>query len=122
VNQARQNDFIYLDPPYIGRNADYFNTWDEKAANDLAETVQKLPCDFALSMWLENKYRKNDHIENHWNGLEIKTFGHFYHVGASEDLRNEMQEALVLSNKNLNPLNVTDKEERKEMIQYNLFM
>jgi DNA adenine methylase len=122
VNQAQQNDFIYLDPPYIGRNADYFNTWDEKEANDLAATVQKLPCNFALSMWLENKYRKNDHIENHWNGLEIKTFTHFYHVGASEDLRNEMQEALVLSNKNLNHLNVVDKQERKPIIQYDLFM
>jgi DNA adenine methylase len=122
VNQAQQNDFIYLDPPYIGRNADYFNTWDEKEANDLAATVQKLPCNFALSMWLENKYRKNDHIENHWNGLEIKTFTHFYHVGASEDLRNEMQEALVLSNKKLNRSNGFKKETSNEMIQYDLFM
>jgi DNA adenine methylase len=122
MNQAQQNDFIYLDPPYIGRNADYFNTWDEKEANDLAATVQKLPCNFALSMWLENKYRKNDHIENHWNGLEIKTFTHFYHVGASEDLRNEMQEALVLSNKKLNHSNAFKKEISSEMIQYDLFM
>jgi hypothetical protein len=73
-------------------------------------------------MWLENKYRKNDHIENHWNGLEIKTFTHFYHVGASEDLRNEMQEALVLSNKKLNHSNAFKKEISSEMIQYDLFM
>jgi len=68
---------------------------------DLAETTLKLPCKFALSMWLENRYRKNDHIEQHWQGTEIETTRHFYHVGASEDLRNAMDEALVIgSNEN----------------------
>jgi DNA adenine methylase len=122
VNQAQKNDFIYLDPPYIGRNADYFNTWEQKTAIELAQTVQNLPCAFALSMWLENKYRKNDYIENHWKGLEIKTFTHFYHVGASEDLRNEMQEALVLSKQPLNASHGLDNPDRKEMIQFELFI
>lgn len=47
-------------------------------------------------MWLENKYRKNDHIEKHWNNLEVMSFAHFYHVGSKESLRNEMQEGLVV--------------------------
>jgi DNA adenine methylase len=99
--EAAQNDFVYLDPPYIGRHTDYFNSWDEQEAIDLAETTLKLQCKFALSMWLENRYRKNDHIDQHWQGTEIKTTRHFYHVGASEDLRNAMDEALVIrSNEN----------------------
>ena len=121
LKQAEKEDFIYLDPPYIGRNADYFNTWNDNEAIELAQTVQNAPCGFALSMWLENKYRKNDHIENYWNGLEIKTFTHFYHVGASEELRNEMQEALILSNKKLTHTNALVKE-RKELIQLDLFI
>jgi DNA adenine methylase len=47
-------------------------------------------------MWLENKYRRNEHIENDWNSKNIKTMSHFYHLGSTESLRNEMIEALVL--------------------------
>jgi DNA adenine methylase len=60
--QAQENDFVYLDPPYIGRNTDYYNSWTETDAIELAQTAKNLPCGFALSMWLENKYRKNEHI------------------------------------------------------------
>ncbi len=30
--EARPNDFVYLDPPYIGRHTDYFNSWAEEKA------------------------------------------------------------------------------------------
>ena len=89
-------DFVYMDPPYIGRHADYFNQWNEKEAEDLAVISQKLPCGFALSMWLENKYRKNEHVDEFWGDLERRTCGHFYHVGSDESLRNEMEEALLI--------------------------
>jgi DNA adenine methylase len=100
---TEKNDFVYLDPPYIGRHTDYFNSWTENEANELSDYIKKLPCGFALSMWLENKYRRNEHIDNHWNGYKIKSFSHFYHVGSTEDLRNEMQEALIISSKNVAP-------------------
>lgn len=122
LKQAKDNDFVYLDPPYIGRHTGYYNSWEEKDAIDLAETAKKLPCGFALSMWLENKYRKNDHIENYWEGLEIRTFAHFYHVGASEDLRNEMQEALVLPSKNLYQTPLDFKRDKRQVSQFELFV
>ncbi|MBI5464912.1 MAG: Dam family site-specific DNA-(adenine-N6)-methyltransferase [Ignavibacteriales bacterium] len=90
------DDFAYLDPPYIGRHTDYYNGWTEDEAIVLADTAKSAPCGFALSMWLENKYRKNEHISRFWDGLAIKTFNHFYHVGSKETLRNEMIEALVI--------------------------
>jgi DNA adenine methylase len=96
IGQAREGDFIYLDPPYIGRHTDYFNSWDEEEATSLAIATQLTPAGFALSMWAENSYRKNDHLKE-WNGV-VRTMTHFYHVGATENLRNEMQEALVIKN------------------------
>ncbi len=96
LEEACPNDFVYIDPPYVGRHTDYYNTWAEQEAECLARNVQSLPCGFALSMWLENRYRRNEHLENHWSGLEMRSCTHFYHVGSNEELRNEMDEALVI--------------------------
>lgn len=95
LTSANSEDFLYLDPPYIGRHTDYFSTWDEKTADDLAVVVQSLPAGYALSMWKENKYRKNDHLDL-WKNVDERTFLHFYHVGSTEDLRNAMVEALLI--------------------------
>jgi len=96
VSEATKNDFVYLDPPYIGRSTDYYNTWSANEAHLLSQISYNLPCQYALSMWLENKYRRNEHIANDWQSKEIKTVSHFYHLGSTESLRNEMIEALVL--------------------------
>ena len=96
LSQASKKDFVYLDPPYVGRHSDYYNSWNEEEAQELATTTSRLKCGFALSMWLENRYRKNDHLENFWQGLDRRTMEHFYHVGATAKLRNSMREALLI--------------------------
>lgn len=113
-SDAHPNDFIYLDPPYIGRHTDYFNSWDEAEAARLAESAKALPCGFALSMWLENKHRKNSHIDEHWSGLEMRVCSHFYHVGSNEELRNEMDEALIIKQGFATPDN--GKQKTKQMM------
>lgn len=94
--EASHDDFVYMDPPYIGRHTDYFNSWNDCDAEKLAETARTLPCGFALSMWLENRHRKNDHIVKCWPDLDMRICKHFYHVGSTEDLRSEMDEALLI--------------------------
>ena len=93
---ASKGDFVYLDPPYIGRHTDYYEQWSETDAIDLSAVAKRLPCGFALSMWKENKYRKNQHIVQYWDFAVERTFTHFYYVGSTEDLRNSMDEALLI--------------------------
>ena len=97
LSGVRSDDFVYADPPYIGRHTDYYSDWTEKDASELFSTLQSLPCGFALSTWKRNKYRANPFLEASHSGVVVKTCNHFYHVGSTEDLRNEMIEALVIS-------------------------
>jgi DNA adenine methylase len=96
LSEVAPEDFVYLDPPYIGRNTDYYNSWGEEDALHLAEAARHLKCGFALSMWLKNRYRKNEHLETCWRELDTRVCSHFYHVGSKEDYRNEIQEALLI--------------------------
>jgi DNA adenine methylase len=91
-----REDFVYLDPPYIGRHTDYYSQWDSRNAEDLATTAWALPCGFAVSMWQENRYRSNNHVLKCWNEAAIRTTSHFYYVGPTEDLRNPVVEALLI--------------------------
>ncbi|MBN2304840.1 MAG: Dam family site-specific DNA-(adenine-N6)-methyltransferase [Anaerolineae bacterium] len=91
------DDFVYLDPPYIGRHTDYYNGWTDDDARALAEIARVLPCGVALSMWKQNKYRANDHLDECWPGWAERTTAHFYHVGPTEDLRNAVIEALLIT-------------------------
>lgn len=96
LREAQPDDFVYMDPPYIGRHADYYNSWDSAEAERLAVAARSLPSGFALSMWLQNRHRRNQHIADCWSGLEIRVCGHFYHVGSTEELRGAMDEALII--------------------------
>lgn len=100
ILQASKEDFLYCDPPYAGRHTDYFNSWSSKEEDDLYKLLSVTPANFILSTWHSNKYRTNDALEKYARDFTILTREHFYHVGASEDNRNPMLEAIVL---NYNP-------------------
>lgn len=97
LSQASAQDFIYADPPYAGRHVDYYNSWSAGDEAKLVSDLKGLPCKFLLSTWHSNKYRSNPAIGEHWEGsrFQARTYEHFYHVGATENLRNSMTEALI---------------------------
>ncbi|CAG1006777.1 Modification methylase FokI [Anaerolineales bacterium] len=112
IESAKENDFIYCDPPYIGRHVDYFNSWSESDEQELYSMLSATPAKFMLSTWHSNQYRKNSAIEKYAYRFTILTREHFYHVGASEKNRNPMLEAIVL---NYNPLTPVMLEREKQL-------
>jgi len=95
INAVQASDFLYCDPPYIDRHADYFNGWDENHEKELAVRLAQSPCRFILSTWHSNEYRTNKCIDTIWSQYNILTREHFYHVGAKEKNRKPMLEALI---------------------------
>lgn len=92
---AQEGDLIYCDPPYIDRHVDYYNGWSENEEKELFSTLSDTKSRFILSTWHSNKYRENIYIKTLWSNFYLVTKSHFYHVGASENNRNAMLEALV---------------------------
>lgn len=95
IDMASNGDFIYCDPPYIGRNVDYYDSWDEELEFALHNALVKSDALFMLSTWHHNSYRVNEYIELLWNKCNIVTQEHYYHVGAKEKNRNPVIEALL---------------------------
>lgn len=97
IAMAGADDFVYADPPYAGRHTDYFNGWSEQDELDLADILADLPCKFILSTWHSNEFRTNRQIERNWSSADFHVFtkAHYYHVGAAEELRHPMLEALI---------------------------
>ncbi len=95
IAMAGMNDFIYCDPPYIGRHVDYYDSWDEKSELALHKALVDSNAKFMLSTWDHNDYRKNEYIATVWNDCQRITREHFYHVGAKEKNRNSVIEALL---------------------------
>lgn len=117
--EVTSQDFLYFDPPYIGRHTDYYSSWVDKDEDELFNQLLSTPAKFILSTWHSNRYRHNAVLEQHAAQFAILTKEHFYHVGASEDNRNSMLEAIVL---NYTPtrLNLPDKEDIEKVTQLQL--
>jgi DNA adenine methylase len=118
IAAARQDDVVYADPPYAGRHTDYFNGWSEQDEASLADVLSKLPCRFVLSTWHSNEFRTNHQVEKNWSSkhFHIFTKAHFYHVGAAEELRHPMLEALITN------FRLCETVGKRDMSQQSLFV
>ena len=93
---ASENDYIYLDPPYIGRDTSFVGEWPVEAAISLADFAHRTPANVCLSMWKENKFRRNSHLFDYWSDFIWYEYSHFYHFGAKESNRHPMIEVLAI--------------------------
>ena len=119
IPQAKSGDFLYCDPPYAGRHTDYFNSWSDKEEQQLYTLLASTQARFILSTWHSNQYRTNLALAKYASDFKILTREHFYHVGANEDNRNPMLEAIVL---NYSPpfLEYQNVEQREKIVQLQL--
>lgn len=97
IQQAESDDIIYCDPPYLGRHADYFSSWNENDEAELAHLLKTSPARFILSTWHHNDFRSNESLARHWCDFHVVTREHFYHAGAKEINRRPIVEALVMN-------------------------
>ncbi len=95
IDMAGKSDFIYCDPPYIGRHVDYYDSWDEQSEFALHKALVESGAKFMLSTWDHNDYRENEYISTVWSDCQKITREHFYHVGAKETNRNPVIVALL---------------------------
>lgn len=94
--EAAANDYIYQDPPYIGRDTSYVGEWSEEDAVSLAGYAHRTPANVCLSMWKENQFRKNGHLFEYWSDFTWHECDHFYHFGARTSNRHPMKEVLAI--------------------------
>ena len=97
MSKDYEKAFIYCDPPYLGRNADYYDGWNEEKEVQLKEALIVSKKQFMVSTWDYNQYRKNEYLEKIWNFCEKVNIEHFYHIGAKENNRTPIIEALLLN-------------------------
>lgn len=120
LSKIQKNSFIYCDPPYIGRHVDYYDSWDENLEKLLYEKLLNSGVKFMLSTWHSNKYRKNEYIDKIWKFCNIIKKEHFYFIGAKEQNRNSITEALLVNYNTQLKINKI-KSEEKNMQQLELF-
>lgn len=94
--EAAEDDYIYLDPPYIGRDTSYVGEWSNEEAAELAKYAHETAANVCLSMWKENEFRRNEHLFDYWSDFKWFEHEHFYHVGAKESNRHPMIEVLAV--------------------------
>lgn len=97
ISEATKTSFIYCDPPYIGRHVDYYDSWDESDEIELKNCLVTSDHKFMLSTWDYNQYRTNKYLETLWGFCHKINIEHFYHIGAKENNRNPMIEALLMN-------------------------
>ncbi len=95
ITMAKETDFIYCDPPYIGRNVDYYDRWDDQLERALHDLLYKSKAKFMLSTWDHTDYRSNEYLQSIWFDCEKTTHDHFYFIGAKEVNRKTVVEALL---------------------------
>ena len=92
-----QDVFIYCDPPYLGTNDNYSNSFTQEQSIELFDTLQATKCKFAMSEF-DNEFILNQAKER---GLNVII------IGERQNLKNRRTEILITNYQN-NQLTIFD--------------
>lgn len=95
VAMAGPGDMVYCDPPYVGRNTTYYNTFEDSESDELAKKLLASDSGFAFSTWLESKGERNEFVDRWFLGLPKYTRSHFYRVGSYARYRHNVVESVI---------------------------
>lgn len=98
LEYAKDNDLVYLDPPYSGRHTNYYNVWNDNETLKLHNYLYDFKnVKFMYSTWLKDNKRINDYVYNYFSNYNFIEIEHFYSVGSYVNYRNNITEVLILN-------------------------
>ena len=97
IAEAKAADFIYCDPPYIGRNAGYYDGWHEADETALRDALFSSKARYMVSTWTRCGEQENPYVQSVWRGCRIAEHPHRYFVGPKDSNRPSVTEALLLN-------------------------
>jgi len=96
ILSAKDDSFIYCDPPYINRNSDYYNGWGHDDEVSLFNLLNNSNSKFMLSSWKSDGKSVNEYVTNGcWSKFNCVEFSHKYIVGGTKERRPSVIEVLV---------------------------
>lgn len=93
--EAKPGDWVYCDPPYVGRSTGYYDRFGAEDAERLAAALRALKAGFVLSMWRENDFRRNPEVDR-WSDFLCRDVRHHYHINIRRRVRRPMTETLIV--------------------------
>lgn len=75
-----ENDFIYLDPPYLIADASYNSSWTEKEEIELLDFCSKTSTKFGISNVFEHKGRSNELLKEFAKEYNVYYLNKSYHA------------------------------------------
>lgn len=99
VKDAKEEDIIYCDPPYLGLFSTYYTEYDinnEKELQDFLNNICKSK--WIYSSWKENKDKINEFILDLIGKYDSIDIEHRYQIGSKNEYRNKVVEILIYKN------------------------
>ena len=78
--EYKENDFVYLDPPYLITNANYNPSWTEKEEMKLLDFCSQTSAKFGISNVFEHKGRSNELLKEFAKEYNVYYLNKSYHA------------------------------------------
>lgn len=99
IKNAKEEDIIYCDPPYLGLFSTYYTEYDINNEKELQDFLNNI-CNskWIYSSWKENKDKINEFILDLIGKYDSIDIEHRYQIGSKNEYRNKVVEILIYKN------------------------